>query len=168
MGIRSARAWRVAVSGFAVALLSTTCQDPACGCPPPLIDGWQATLTGASHVPPVTTNAAGTATFDLNGAGDSVAYTITITSLPATTITHATLHQGSPLATNHTVAVELCGTRAAGVACANLPAPGVLVADRFAITAAQLNILRSYGMYANVATVGNPNGEIRGQVRNAP
>lgn len=166
MRIRSTLASRFALGGFAVVVLGMTCQDPLCGCV--YLPTWQATLAGANHVPPVTTSAAGTATFVLGPVGDSVAYTVTITSVPATTITHATLHRGSPATSTDTVAIELCGTGAASVACANLQAPGVLVANSVAITAAQLNTLRSYGYYANVSTVGNPNGEIRGQVRNAP
>ena len=164
MRIRSAPAGRVALGCFAVVLLTTTCEEPACGCSFP-VTHWQATLTGGSHVPPVTTNATGSGTFRLVSDGQIV-YTITMTSLPATAITTAALHQGAPNASSSVVAIGLCGTGNPTPSCATLVAPGVLIADTFAVTPAQLNQIRAYGMYANVSTVGNPTGEIRGQVRN--
>lgn len=168
----------MALRGFAVfsaaAILCLACegQGPDCLCLDPT--DWEARLTGAAHVPPVTTNASGTATFHLIAVGtkllvdpgDRLAYSIVINTLPTSAIVSATLHQAAPNANSSAVAIGLCGTGSPAPPCATLVAPGVLMADTFAITRAQLNVIRSYGWYLNVSTGGNPNGEIRGQVRN--
>lgn len=148
----------------AAALLSSTCADVACGCTFYVTD-WQATLAGTNHVPPVTTSAAATASLHLN-SGTQVAYTITITTLPATPITAATLHQGAHTANTTPVAVELCGPGGTAPACASLTAPGVLVANTATFSAAQVTAMRAYFMYAIVRTTGNPDGEMRGVLRN--
>ena len=156
-----------AVVGVVAAVFNLSCpgcDDGGCGGLPPSTS-WEADLRGANQIPPVTTNATGTGTFRLT-TQSSIAYTITITTLPATAITSAAFYRGSPSTNSDTVAVGLCGTGSPAPPCASLVAPGVLIAAIIEITPAQLNTLRAYGYYANVHTVGNPNGEIRGQVRN--
>lgn len=145
------------------ALLGWACDEPGCDiCP---VNVWEATLTGANHVPPVTTSAAATGTFHLNSAGSHVAYTINVSTLPATAITSATLHQAAPGANTTTVAVGLCGTGGTVPTCNTLAGHGVLISGTAPFTPAQLNAMRVFGLYANVSTTGNPTGEIRGQLR---
>lgn len=134
---------------------------------------WEAVLVGGGHVPPVLSSAAAEAMFLLNDVGDSLIYTIVLSTLPTTTITSATLHRGAPAdstASTATVAIALCGIRGSVPgsvpACANLTAPGILIQASVPITAAQINIMRTFGFYSNVSTAGQPTGEIRGQVRN--
>jgi hypothetical protein len=157
-----------AVVGVVVAISNWSCPgcDDASGCGPlgPVTE-WEAELRGDNQIPPVTTNAAGRGAFRLT-TQSQVAYTITIATLPATAITSAAFYRGPPNTNSDSVAVGLCGTGSPAPPCAAIVAPGVLIAAIVEITPAQLNVLRSYGYYANVRTVGNPNGEIRGQVRN--
>jgi len=132
------------------------------------VTAWTAVLTPADEVPAVTgSSAAGTATFALmTGRTDSVDYTITIQTLPGTTITAAHLHQAAAGATA-VVAVDLCGAGTAP-ACTALGAPGVLISGRRFITATHLTQMRAFGMYVNVHTTANAGGEIRGQLRIVP
>ena len=159
--------WRSAFLGSAAVLLAAACDGPcggSDGCGVTVTD-WEAMLSGTNHVPPVTTDAAGAAIFHLTSPS-TVAYTITISAMPSTAISSATLHQAAAGATTATVAVALCGTGGAGVpACANLSAPGVLVTHTAILSPAQVTVMRAFGMYANVRTAGNPDGEIRGQLR---
>jgi len=160
---------RQALVIVAAAVASWSCHpgcDDASGCGPlgPTTE-WEAELRGDNQVPPVTTNAAGTGAFRLT-TQSQVAYTITITTLPATAITSAAFYRGSPSTNSDSVAVGLCGTGSPTPPCATLVAPGVLITGTFAVTPSQLNTLRAYGYYANVRTVGNSNGELRGHVRN--
>lgn len=140
------------------------------GCPGPdnftdPVNAWTAVLTGADHVPAITTTARGTASFQLNSAETQVTYTVNITTLPATAISSATLHQAAAGSSTNTVAVGLCGTGGTVPACTALTAPGVLITGTANVTAAQVTAMRGFGMYSNVRTAGNVNGEIRGQLR---
>ena len=125
---------------------------------------------GANHVPPVITSARAEARFWLNRTGDSLSYTITISTLPVTAITSVTLHRGVVNTSTGPVANVLCGhgrSVAESVpACASLTAPGVLIQGSVPITPAQLNSLRTFAYQSNVSTKRHPSGEIRGQVRN--
>ena len=162
---------RVAPLGIATIILASSCQDwgpcGELGCP---VTEWDAILMGANHVPPVITSARAEARFSLNRTGDSLAYTITVSTLPATAITSATLHRGQVGASLGPVASVLCGNYRSVPesvpACASLTAPGVLIEGSVPITPAQLNSLRTYAVLSNVSTKRHPSGEIRGVLRN--
>ncbi len=166
MGVRRDTAWPGPFLVMAAIVIASSCHDwPPCGgatCP---ITEWEAVLSGGNQIPPVATNSSGTGMFRLTNPSQ-ITYTITITALPATSITTAAIYRGSPTTNSDSVAFGLCGTGSPVPPGAALVAPGVLIAGTLAITPSQLNTLRSFGYYANVRTAGNPNGEIRGMVRN--
>jgi hypothetical protein len=152
----------LSLAALAAAVVGVGCEGPDAVTDP--ITAWVAGLIGANEVPAVTTSAAGNATFSVNAAGTTLTYTINITTLPATAITAAHLHQAAAGASAG-IAVNLCGAGTAP-ACATLTAPGALISGGTAtITATQLAAIRNFGMYVNVHTTGNPGGEIRGQLR---
>ena len=168
MGIARHYSLPVAVLGM---VLAASCQDwGPCGelaCP---VTEWDAMLLGVNHVPPVITSAVAEGRFRLNQTGDSLAYTITISTLPVTAITSVTLHRGVVNTSTGPVASVLCGNDRSvpeGVpVCPTLTAPGVLIEGSVPITPAQLNSLRTYAFQSNISTKRHPSGEIRGQLRN--
>ena len=108
-----------------------------------------ATLTGAQEVPPVTTNATGTAMLTIGGDG-SVSGTITTTGVDATA---AHIHE-APSGKNGGVIV-----------------PFVKSGDKWTIppgaklTEPQMKSFQDGNLYVNVHSAANKDGEIRGQLK---
>ena len=130
--------------------------------------GFHATLTGAQEVPAITTTGAGTATFDLNAAGDSLSYTITITSPVSDSTRQAHIHLANAGASGN-ISVWLCGSTAnpgpgGTPSCALGTSNGVLITGSVAVPAATVTAMRGFGAYVNVHTKTNTGGEIRGQI----
>lgn len=160
------------IGTLALALaLAVACKDyDDDGIAPSPGDQFTATLNGANERPtPVTTGASGTATFDV--AGGTVAYQIEVDDIAG--VTEAHIHLGA--------------ANVAGPVLVPLfeePPPGtdtldqaVLVDSSFTAAAIQaisgspvisldslLVLMGNGNAYANVHTVANPAGEIRGQI----
>lgn len=124
-----------------------------------------ATLAGTSEVPPVTTTAAGTATFTITGG--AIQYTINVTGIENVLVAH--IHTGL-VGQNGPVRLNLCGTGdpqppcTGGTGVLATGTNGTTVGDP-PITFDQLvEAMRSDSAYANVHTLQNTGGEIRGQL----
>jgi hypothetical protein len=124
-----------------------------------------ATLSGSNEVPPVTTEATGTATFTINGG--QIEYSITTTGIENVLVAH--IHTGRE-GQNGPVRINLCGTGAPQPACSS--EDGVLATGTNGTTVGDppitfdelVEAIRSDSAYANVHTVQNQGGEIRGQL----
>ena len=143
---------------------------------------FMATLTGAEEVPPVTTQAAGQATFSLASktddsddhvsSGPALRYRISITGI--THVRQIEIHQGDKGKTGALVATlsrgedfgeeedddEHGGGFAASGRIRTRNLKGPFANDWTGFSAA----LSTGGLYLNVLTQGNPTGEIRGQI----
>lgn len=132
---------------------------------------FHANLSGAEQVPPVTTAATGTATFQLSADGKRLTYTLTVDKADNVIMAH--IHLGAKGA-NGPVVVWLypahppeklkpgsfSGTLAKGtITAVNLTGPlkGKTIADLVAR-------IQSGDTYVNVHTQAHPEGEIRGQI----
>ena len=151
---------------------------PACGDdddPAGADESFSASLSGAEEVPPVTTTATGTATFDI--VGDQINYTVTVTSLTNPVVSHIHI---APDGENGPVRLNLCGTPDTP-ACAT--GDGVLITGSNGVTVGTpaitfdelVEAMRAGNAYVNVHTDnGTPppntgagdmaSGEIRGQI----
>jgi len=127
-----------------------------------------ATLKGASETPPVTVNAAGTATFTVSGA--SVGYKITASGLSGNA-TAAHIHVG-PSTAPGPVVVPFPAT-----AISNGPNGSVTISGSFTSADVKpqtnptinnlddlLAQMRAGNTYVNIHTAAHPPGEIRGQI----
>ena len=142
---------------FRVALLASTVAFAACGMSPkaPMMSGantaaFGAVLSGAAEVPPLTTPGAGRLDATLDKNSNMFRWTVTYSGLsgPATM---AHFHGPAMAGANAGVAVPFPSAMS--------PAKGETV-----LTAAQVADLMAGKWYANVHTVANPGGEIRGQL----
>jgi hypothetical protein len=125
-----------------------------------------ATLSGTNEVPPVTTEATGTATFTINEG--QIEYTVEVTGIENVLVAH--IHTGRE-GQNGPVRLNLCGTGAPQPPCATgdgvlaTGTNGTTVGDDPPITFDELvEAMRSDSAYANVHTTQNMGGEIRGQI----
>ena len=127
-----------------------------------------ATLTGPAEVPPVTTDATGSAGFTVTRSTGTpvvttVAYSATVTGLSGdATVAH--IHGPADVNTSADIIVPLTVT-ATGTS-------GQIIAGSFTTTGnANVSIdslvvlLRNGNSYINIHTAANPTGEIRGQIR---
>ncbi|PIQ79914.1 hypothetical protein COV81_00395, partial [Candidatus Peregrinibacteria bacterium CG11_big_fil_rev_8_21_14_0_20_41_10] len=107
---------------------------------------FHANLVGANGVPAVTTDAAGSCYASLSGS--TLTYTCTVEGLD---VTAAHFHLGAADENGAVLhAIEFTGNEASGT-----------WTD---LTEAQITALNAEGIYVNVHTAANPDGEIRGQV----
>jgi hypothetical protein len=120
------------------------------------------TLDAASQVPPGSSPATGTTTFDFDG-DSSVAFSVDLRSITAVTAVH--VHSGASGATGPQ-RVELFAGPATG------PTEGQLTQGTFGPGDVEgislddlLDEMRNGNAYVDVHTVANPDGEIRGQIR---
>ena len=127
----------------------------ACGDEGPEAETFAATLSGAAEVPPVTTNATGTATFTLTG--NSLAFAITVTDIDEANAAH--IHAGAAGANGGVMVGLFDGpTTAAGFS-------GTLAEGTVTVVDSVITRLQNGTAYVNVHTDANPGGEIRGQVQ---
>lgn len=110
----------------------------------------KATLNGASQIPPVTTDATGTATVTVDTVTKIATYTVTYTGL-SDTPKAAHIHGPASATSNAGVAVPF----AVG------PSP---FSGSVSLTDAQLADLLAGRDYVNVHTPAHPGGEIRGML----
>lgn len=118
--------------------------------------GLQASLNGAQEVPPVTTNATGTASIELSADRTSLKYEVTVCDLSGT-IAQAHFHNAPAGVAGGVVRnITFSGNTATGVwSASDATQP---------LTPQLVTALLNGGLYVNVHTGANPGGEIRGQV----
>lgn len=137
----------------AAALAMVGCDDDDDNGTGPEPEVYTATLTGANEVPAVTTTAAGTATFTVDG--NDINYVITITNWPTDrTVTAAHIH--NPPGANG-IGTVLVGWPQASIT----PTGGT---GQVTASDAQLATIRAGGTYFNVHSSVNGGGEIRGNL----
>ncbi len=110
---------------------------------------YKATLSGASEVPPVTTQAKGTAAVSVDPTTKQISWRIEYSGLKPTA---AHIHCGAAAGANAGVAVNFG---------ANLASP---IEGSGALTDAQLADLAAGKCYINIHTAANKGGELRGQL----
>jgi hypothetical protein len=126
---------------------------------------FSAQLSGDQEVPPIQTNASGTAWFKSNR--DNLEFELNVTDLQGITMAH--IHNGKqgeigppvlPLYKSESPTILMNGKLASGNITANMlegPMAGKQIAN---LTTA----MKNSETYVNVHTQQNPNGEIRGQI----
>ena len=132
-------------------------------------------LTGGQEVPPVTTRGLGQAAFSVNEDGTEVRFKLLVTNVKD--ITQAHIHCGPP-GVNGPVVVFLFGMVSAGVNLTGLLSEGsftntnIIARPDSAACPGGIGSLddllakmRTGGAYANVHTLVNPGGEVRGLIR---
>lgn len=133
-----------------------------------------APLKGRDEVPPVETQATGLAKFQLSKDGTELHYKLIASNIEG--VTQAHIHCGAP-GVNGPVVIFLFGFDAAGVDPNGILAQGTLTAagliprldspecpGGIADFGDLIDRLESGGAYANVHTLVNPGGEIRGHI----
>lgn len=160
---------------LAVTIVGMACSDDITN----PVTSFESDLLPANETPAVTCGGAActaraTGVFTIGGTATAptLTYTITMTAATQSNVTQAHLHTGAAGATG-AIAIWLCGTAAfpgpAGTPTCTTGGVGVLATQTgLAITAAQVTSMRAFGLYANVHTVNNVNGELRGQTRLDP
>jgi hypothetical protein len=131
-----------------------------------------ANLTGDSEVPPVTTNATGSAEFELNDDADEMSYDLEVEDIEGVLFAH--IHQGSDSENGPIVVTlfnatdgptdEIDGTLESGDFTAEDfegPLQGQNMTDL-------LDAIEGGQAYVNVHTEANPPGELRGTIEVAP
>jgi len=132
---------------------------------------FKATLSGADQVPAVDTTAAGTATFRLNAAGDTLNYTINVTGIqdPAAAHIHmaAAGKNGPPVVVLYPSDANPAQTGAfTGVLAKGSITAASLVGPLAGKTLADLvEQIKAGNTYVNVHTKAHGGGEIRGQIQ---
>jgi hypothetical protein len=133
---------------------------------PPDTNTFNATLNGASEVPPVTTTATANATFtsSTSGATTTITYTVTVNGNLSGPVTAAHIHGPAGVGVNANPIVTLTVSNTTGTT-------GVLVSGSFTttgnagVTMAQLlTHMLAGNTYVNLHTAAHSGGEIRGQI----
>lgn len=112
---------------------------------------YKATLSGASEVPPVQTQAAGAAAVNVDSATKGVSWSVTYSGLSGAPAA-AHIHCGAATGANAGVAVDLGK---------NLASP---IQGSGTMTDAQMADLQAGKCYVNIHTANNKGGELRGQL----
>ena len=115
------------------------------------VTAYKGTLSGASEVPPVQTQAAGAAAVNVNPATKGVSWSVTYSGLSGPPAA-AHIHCGAAAGANAGVAVDLGKTL-------NSPIQG-----QGTMTDAQMADLQAGKCYVNIHTANNKGGELRGQL----
>jgi hypothetical protein len=115
---------------------------------------YQANLTGANEVPPVTTAMSGRAIMALSADAGSLAYRLSVADVVSTTAAH--IHQGR-VGVNGPVIFNLIPSGAT-------LNPASAVAGTITLTDTNLFHLIGGNYYVNVHTAARPAGEVRGQL----
>lgn len=119
-----------------------------------------ADLRGSNEVPPVTTNASGSAVFTIQDDG-TVTWTVQVSDIVDATASH--IHDGAA-GVNGPVVVDLFGGTFSG---SGTLASGTITGgtDVSGMSFEELkDRMRAGTVYVNVHTQANPGGEIRGQI----
>jgi hypothetical protein len=130
-----------------------------------------ANLTGDSEVPPVTTNATGSADFELNDDGDEMSFDLEVEDLEGVIFAH--IHQGSE-SENGPIVVTLFNASEPTDEIDGTLESGDFTAEDFEGPLQGQNMTNLVDTidqgqaYVNVHTEANPPGELRGTVEVAP
>jgi Asp-tRNA(Asn)/Glu-tRNA(Gln) amidotransferase A subunit family amidase len=161
-------AWRNSPDRDLYMVLAQTTEDGDGGGPPPPPPPepitFTAQLTGDEEVPPSGSDATGSAAFTLDG--DSMEYTLSVTSIYNVTAAHIHL---APAGVNGPVVVPLFSGSPTGLVDGVL-AEGTITADDLSGPLAGMTLddlvaeMESGNTYTNVHTSAFPGGEIRGQI----
>jgi hypothetical protein len=124
-----------------------------------------ANLTGDSEVPPVTTNATGTADLDLNEARDQMSFDIEVEDIVGATQAH--IHQGSESENGDPVVWLFNSTEPTDEEDGTLESGDFTAEDFVGPLQGQnmsdlVELMDDGQAYVNVHTEANPGGEIRG------
>ena len=124
---------------------------------------FEATLSGANEVPPVSTTATGSATLTVEGS--EIVYRVDVVGLENVLVSH--IHVGAE-GENGPVRMNLCGVPPDSPACST-ETTGVLVEGSNGVTQditfdSLVSAIRAGNAYVNVHTTQNTGGEIRGQI----
>jgi hypothetical protein len=135
---------------------------------------FSAELSGANEVPSVTTDASGSARFHLKKNEDVLRYRVRVANIEDVTMAH--IHCGA-VGVNGPIVAFLFGPDPAGVdprrklaSGSILPGDIIAAPDSAACPGGIANFdeliakIRAGATYANVHTLANPGGEIRGQI----
>ena len=122
----------------------------SCATMAPMVGGQRLTLAGANEVPPVTTDATGTAVVDIK-PDRSVTAKVTVTGMTATA---SHIHEGAA-GTNGPVIVPFDKTADNTFEAK----PGAM------LTEAQYESYKQGKLYVNVHSAKNPGGEVRAQLK---
>jgi CHRD domain-containing protein len=114
-----------------------------------------AKLTGKDEVPPVNTQATGTAQFQLSSDGKEINYDLTTTNLNGFMMAH--IHQGKAGENGQPVAPLQMGKGKITSSDLQGSLAGKQISDL-------VDLMKNGGAYTNVHTQQNQNGEIRGQI----
>jgi hypothetical protein len=114
-----------------------------------------AKLTGKDELPPVNTQATGTAQFQLSSDGKEINYDLTTTNLNGFMMAH--IHQGKAGENGQPVAPLQMGKGKITSSDLQGPLAGKQISDL-------VDLMKNGGAYTNVHTQQNQNGEIRGQI----
>lgn len=112
-----------------------------------------ATLSGASEVPPVTSQATGTVTVTIDG--NQLSYKIEVKNLDNPTMAH--IHDAGPGRDGPPIVPLWKGDKAIGFT-------GVLAQGKVTVKPSDIAAIRSGKTYVNVHTRNHPSGELRGQL----
>lgn len=112
---------------------------------------YTAKLSGASEVPPVTTNGRGTATMRLNTANRHLSWVVRYSGLSGP-VAAAHIHGPAGPGENAPVMLPFAG---------NLKSP---IEGSATLSATEMSALEAGKTYVNIHTAKNPAGEIRGQL----
>ncbi len=130
-----------------------------------------ANLTGDAEVPPVTTNATGTADLELNDDADEMSYDIEVEDIEGATQAH--IHQGAEGENGDVVVGLFNATEPTDVNDGTLEDGDFTAEDFVGPLQGQnmsdlVDIIQDGQAYVNVHTESNPPGEIRGTIELAP
>ena len=114
-----------------------------------------AKLSGKDEVPPVNTQATGTAQFQLSSDGKEINYDLTTTNLNGFMMAH--IHQGKSGENGQPVAPLQMGKGKITSSDLQGSLAGKQISDL-------VDLMKNGGAYVNVHTQQNQNGEIRGQI----
>lgn len=155
----------VALAAGALALSIGCSDDYATLSPTTARERFTAPLTGSAEVPPVTTQAAGSATVTLYDTA-TVRYEVTVTNINAVTAAH--IHAGTAAQAGPVMVLLYSGTTpTAAIAGGVLRQGDITRATRFTAPFTYDSLvtrIRAGTAYVNVHTSANPGGEIRGQL----
>ncbi|MFD1776268.1 CHRD domain-containing protein [Paenibacillus rhizophilus] len=131
---------------------------------------FRAILSGRNEVPPVRTQAFGTAIFKLSRDGRKLFFVLTVRNISR--VTQAHIHLGRR-GQNGPVVAFLFGPNKFGISVRRGVVRGTLTAadlvgpQRGMTLRSLVNEIKRGNTYANVHTIQHPDGEIRGQIKKA-
>jgi hypothetical protein len=160
--MRTRKHWMIAVGVLLTAVVA--CSDDDNGGTGTDTD-FEALLSGANEVPPVPTEATGSATLTIEG--QQIVYQVDVQNIENVLFSHIHI---APEGENGDVRLNLCGTDDTP-GCSTTDT-GTLVSDSNAVTTGTpaitfdslVSAIRAGNAYVNVHTTANPGGEIRGQI----